>query len=151
MNRVFVLALIAYLASCASARDEAADRAAIDSLRAEHVAAVNSRDADRLLNGEAEDLVYLAPDLAPIRGKQGLDALIRPLYQRIFPDISMTPQELVLRGDVAIEWGCLGGRIEQLDGGPSITNDGKYVVIYQHFAKTGWKITHSISNPGPCP
>jgi ketosteroid isomerase-like protein len=150
MKSARALGIIVLVASCASSQDEAADRAAIDSLRTEHVAAVNSRNADLLLNGEADDLVYLAPDLAPILGRQALDALLGPLYQQLAPHITMTPRQVVLRGDLAVEWGCLGGHIEQLSGGDPIPNDGKYVIAYQRLPNVGWKITHSITNRGPC-
>lgn len=145
------LCAVALLAACNEGRrDELLDRAAIDSLRAEHVRAVNSRNADLLLSGMTEEVVYLAPDLAPVLGRQALDALIRPLYQQFAPAITMTPKEVVVNGDVAFEWGCLGGHIDRVGGGEPILNSGKYVFIYRWAPATGWKTTHDAYNNGPC-
>lgn len=149
---ILAMCAVALLAACNEGRrDELLDRAAIDSLRAEHVHAVNSRNADLLLSTYAESVVYLAPDLAPVLGRQALDTLIRPLYQQIVPAITMTPKEVVLNGDVAFEWGCLGGNIGKVGGGDPISNEGKYIMIYRWLASTGWKATHGAANYGPCP
>jgi ketosteroid isomerase-like protein len=144
-------ALFAVLAACnAEPRDEGRDVAAIDSLLAAHVTAVNTRDVELLLDGMAPDLVYLAPDVPPIVGTAALDAVVRPAYQILAPAITMTRKELVLRGDWAVEWGCLGGHINRADGGDPIPNQGKYLFVYQRLPDRGWRITHDSYNNGPC-
>lgn len=151
MRRIFTFGMIALSASCRiGERDELLDRAAIDSLRSEHLTAVNTRDADLLLSGMAKDVVYLQPDLAPLLGHQAIDSLVRPAFEVLAPNITMTPRKVVVRGDWAFEWGCLGGHIDRVGGGEPIPNDGKYFFLYQWLPETGWKITHDVYNTGPC-
>ena len=127
------------------------DRGALEVLRREHVEGVNARDADAVLGGMAEDVVYLAPGLAPVVGRDSLGVIIRAVYQQIQPGITMTPVDVAIQGNEAVEWGCLGGRILPLEGGDAIPNDGKYVFVYRWRDDTGWKITRDIYNAGPCP
>lgn len=151
--RIILLATFAMvvLATCSDQqRSTADDRTAIDSLRAEHVMAVNSRNIDLLLSGMSEDVVYLAPDAPPAIGRDTLDARVRPVYEAFNPDITMTPREVVINGNLAFEWGCLGGSITPVDSGAVISNDGKYLYIYRWRAETGWKIARDMYTPGPC-
>ena len=146
-----IFAFFMMLGACEDGgRDAAEDRAAIDSLRAEHMLAVNSRDADLLLSGMAGDVVYLGPDLAPVIGTAELDPLLRQSYERLSPDITMTAREVQIRGDWAVEWGCLGGAVNPVGGGEPMPNDGKYLFVYEWMPDTGWKLTHDIYNMGPC-
>jgi ketosteroid isomerase-like protein len=133
-----------------AARDAAQDRAAIDSLRAEHILAVNSRDADLFLSGMAEGVVCLGPDQAPVLGTSDLGALLRTTYEEVAPDITMTARDVQIQGDLAIEWGCLGGAVHLVAGGDPLPNDGKYLFVYQWLPGTGWKLTHDVYNMGPC-
>ena len=65
-------------------RDVSVNRAALDSIRAEHVRAVNHRDADLLLESMATDVVYLAPGAAPVLGIDALDGTgsVRAVHSR---------------------------------------------------------------------
>lgn len=132
-------------------RTTEADRASIDSLRAEHVVGVNGRDADLVLRGMSDNVVYLGPELAPVVGLEALGAIIRPAYEELDPDITMTPQEVTVDRPHAFEWGCLGGVIRPSAGGDPITNEGKYLFLYRWAPGVGWKITHDVYNAGPCP
>ena len=53
---------------------------AIAGVRTEHVEAVNSTDVELLLKGMTDDVVYLAPQLPPIRGKDELRKFVAPIY-----------------------------------------------------------------------
>lgn len=131
-------------------RDESMDRAALDSIRAEHVRAVNHRDADLLLESMATDVVYLAPEAAPVLGIDALGDMVRRAYEQFIPDVTMSPREVITSAGWAFEWGCLGGTVTPAAGGDPVPNDGKYLFVYRSHPQTGWKLVYDIYNYGPC-
>lgn len=151
MKRIMLLAMGLYMCSaCNAPADSGQERAALDSIRMEHVRAVNSRNADLVLESMAENVVYLAPQLRPISGRHPLESMLRSAYDRFQPRITMTPREVSVHGALAVEWGCLGGELQPLDGGDPIPNQGKYLLVYQWQESLGWKIAKDVYNTGPC-
>jgi uncharacterized protein (TIGR02246 family) len=127
------------------------DLAAIAQIRDEHVEAVNTFDADLLLRGMAEDVVYLGPDLAPIVGKPALDAFVRPIYAAMGPDgwhISMAAEDVRIDGNWAFEWGNIDGTARGADGAmaPFLA---KYLFVYRREPDGAWRIVYDAYNANP--
>lgn len=151
VNRVFPVAVVVcVVAACNPPARAGQDRASLDSILREHVNAVNSRNADAVLESVTDDIIYLAPQAPPVSGRDSLEAVLRPAYEEFQPRITMTPQEVEIHGDVAVEWGCLGGELQPLDGGDPIPNEGKYLLVYERQETLGWKIARDVYNTGPC-
>jgi ketosteroid isomerase-like protein len=86
-----------------------AAKQAIAQVRAEHVCAVNTTDVDLLLKGMTDDVVYIAPEQPPVRGKEALRAFIAPLHGQASLDITMTAESVEVSGAHATEWGSASG------------------------------------------
>ena len=117
----------------------------ISAVRAKHVEAVNSTDVDRLLSGMTDDVVYLAPDLPPIRGKTAVRTFVAPIYERSAINISMVAESLDVSGSRAVEWGHVHGTLA-MDGGAAQPISLKYLFVYRLESDGSWRISHDISN-----
>jgi ketosteroid isomerase-like protein len=119
---------------------------AINLIRENHVKAVNSTDVQLLLRDMSPDIVYLAPDLQPIEGKESLREFITPIYEVISATIEMIPKDIKILDKIAIEWGIINGEIRQkgIDSAQYIKN--KYVFVYEQSENGGWMITKDIYN-----
>lgn len=122
------------------------DLQAINQLRAEHVAGVTAGDLQAVLAGMVEDVVYLPPDQPPVVGMSALEAAMRPYYEQFRNQLVMTPCEIVMAGDWAMEWGMVTAELTPLAAGASIRFDGKYVYIYRRQPNGSWKIQWDIYN-----
>ncbi len=130
----------------ASAPDSSRDLEAIHALRQGHVEAVNTGDIDANMAGFADDVVYLPPDLPPIHGKDSMRAFVESFHEAFQAEIEMTPEEVVVMGDWAFDWGVLTGVVRPLGGGPGTRLDGKYLYLYQRQPDGSWKIARDIYN-----
>lgn len=84
--------------------DRASDRQAISTVLSEHVEAVNSTDVELLPGWFTDDLVSIAPGMAPVLGKLAMGEYITPIHDRASIRIVIEPEALELRGDRAVEW-----------------------------------------------
>jgi len=118
----------------------------INLIREAHVKAVNSTDVELLLRDMSPDIVYLAPNLQPIEGKESLREFIIPVYEVVSPTIEMIPKDIKIINKVAIEWGIISGEIRQkgIDSVQYIKN--KYVFVYEQSENGEWMITKDIYN-----
>ena len=129
-----------------SAEDDARDIEAVNALLAEHVAAVNSGDMTANLAGFTEDLVYLPPEGPPVLGKPALASFIKSFYDAFDAEIEMVPEETVVSGDWAFQWGTITGIVRPLEGGGATVLDWKYMYLYQRQPDGTWKIARDIYN-----
>ncbi len=119
---------------------------AIAAVRTEHVEAVNSTDVEFLLKGMTDDIVYLAPQLAPIRGKDELRRFIAPIYAQASINIEMEAESLEVSGERAVEWGKVRGTLA-LGGGDSEPVNLTYLFVYRLDPDGRWRISHDSSSP----
>ena len=151
LKRISVTMILVVGLGCASeprpsAVDDARDIEAINAVLAEHVAAVNSGDTAANLAGFTDDLVYLPPDGLPVRGKPALASFIGSFYDAFDAEVEMVPEETVVTGDWAFQWGTINGKIRPLEGGDSVALNWKYVYLYQRQPDGTWKIARDIYN-----
>ena len=95
MKSILLLTFVFCLIACKNVTenniDSSKDLEAINLIRENHVKAVNNTDVELLLKDMSPDVVYLAPCLNPIKGKEALREFIAPLYNAIKAKIEMTP------------------------------------------------------------
>jgi ketosteroid isomerase-like protein len=132
-----------------SAEDDARDIEALNAALAEHVVAVNSGDTATNLAGFTEDLVYLPPAGPPVRGKPALASFIGSFYEAFEAEIDMLPEETILMGDWAFQWGMITGTVQPLDGSEGVPLNGKWAYLYQRQPDGSWKIARDMYNSEP--
>jgi uncharacterized protein (TIGR02246 family) len=146
---ILLVCAVGSLSSCLGAGSGPSleeDLAAIAQLRAEHVRGVNSTDAGLVLSGFAEEVAYLGPGLDPILGIDALRAFLQPVYEQVHMNISMTPNDVQVVGDVAYEWGSISGRIVMAPDAPPQAVNAKYVYVYRRQRDGSWRIVYDIYN-----
>jgi len=131
--------------------DYSQDVEAINALLAEHIEAVNSGDVDANLAGMSKDLIYMPPGQALMRGRDTLEPLLRSFYDSFDAEINMIPEETVVAGDWAFQWGLFSGIQKPLAGGDSTVLNGKYMYIYQRQPDRTWRIARDIYNSNVSP
>ena len=124
----------------------AGDVEAINSVLSEHVAAVNAGDVSANMSGFAEDVVYLPPDGPPVRGKVALESFLRSAVDSFDAQIEMVPEETVVAGEWAFQWGTITGTLRPIGGGDSVSLDGKWMYVYQRQGDGSWKIARDVYN-----
>ena len=119
---VVTLALAGSGGACSRGADTdvAADLAAINAVRHEHVAAVNAGDLEAMLAGMTDDVVYLPPGQRPVLGKEALRSAVQPYYEQFEAHLSMDAAETVAAGDWAFEWGHGSNSLRPLTGGDTV-------------------------------
>ena len=143
---IIVIVLLTLIFGCSSQDDYGRDLEAIAKLLGEHVDAVNTGNVIANLAGFTEDVVYLPPDQPPVRGKSALEQFIQPFYDSFEAEIKMIPEETVVSGDWAFQWGTISGTIKALSGSESSSAHLKYMYVYQRQPDGTWRIARDIYN-----
>ncbi|MBC2839859.1 nuclear transport factor 2 family protein [Robiginitalea sp. SC105] len=146
---LFVLAA-AFFSGCSNPKevntDTSRDLETIDLIRERHVLGVNTTDVEMVLKDFSSDIIYLGPGLRPIEGKEALREFIAPLYEIILPRIEMTPRDINIKDDVAIEWGLINGTMGQVGSDSTQNIHFKYIFVYERSSGGEWLITRDIYN-----
>ena len=149
MKLIMLSLIVLILLGCKNLNDDKKlenDLDAINLIRENHVKAVNTTDVELLLRDMSPDIVYLAPGILPIEGKDSLRKFITPIYEIISPAIEMIPEDIKVFNKVAIEWGIINGKISQ-KGIDSIQYfKYKYMFVYEQSENGEWMITRNIYN-----
>ena len=119
---------------------------AVNAALAAHVSAVNACDIESNLAGFTDDQVYMPPDAQPIHGKPDLKAAIQWWIDNFEVSIEMMPEETIVSGDWAFQWGILKGSMRPREGGDRTPMDWKFMYIYKRQADGSWKIARDIFN-----
>jgi uncharacterized protein (TIGR02246 family) len=122
------------------------DRAAILSVTAELLAAVNASDADRCLAVWAADGLLMPPHHPSVQGCQAIGDYFRDLFSRLKFRFTFTSSRIHLAGDVALERVTYAAIISQEGDASSIEDSGKGLHVYARQASGSWKLTHDIWN-----
>ncbi|MDH3292561.1 MAG: DUF4440 domain-containing protein [Gemmatimonadota bacterium] len=154
LGRMALTAVLATGICCSSQQvpsteGNARDLEALNATLAEHVAAVNSGDTAANLAGFTEDVVYLPPAGPPVRGKHTLASFVGSFSEAFAAEIEMVPEETILMGDWAFQWGALTGTVRPLEGGEGTPLNGKWAYLYQRQPDGTWKIARDIYNSEP--
>jgi uncharacterized protein (TIGR02246 family) len=126
------------------------DRQAIQKLSEDWVAAVRSKDITRLTDMVTDDVIFLPPGFAPIRGKQAVEAM----YNQFFPQFSGVEQtasveEVEVSGDWAFAWGMESCVLVPHGGGSPIHLQGKGLSVLRRQSDGSWKFARGINNSLP--
>ena len=127
-------------------RNDSQDIESINALLKEHIHAVNTSNTDLNLSGFTEDVVYMPPNVPALIGKSALKSLVDPFYEEFKAKIDMDPEETIVSGDWAFQWGSLNGHFHPIQGGDTTLLDSKFVYLYHRQPGGQWKIARDIYN-----
>ena len=116
---------------------------------AEAIEAVNQQLSNNVAAGDADAIamlftanaIVMAPNAAPIEGREAITADWNANFAAGFGALRLTTDEAEMFGDVAHEVGRYV--VEAADG--SHLDHGKYIVIWKH-TSDGWKLHRDIFN-----
>ncbi len=129
-----------------TAAEVAAVRAAIDAANAEVVAALNAADVPKLLSNYTDDAILMLPNAPAMRGHAEMEAGAKAMMETAtFSNVSVTTEDVMLAGDMAIETGSNEMTLTPKGGKPMV-DKGKYITIWKRQADGSWKIVRDVSN-----
>jgi uncharacterized protein (TIGR02246 family) len=106
-----------------------ADEQAIRDLVASWLRATMAGDLPRLLNLMSEDVVFLAPGQAPLRGKEAFATAFRSALQHVRITATSEIQEIRVSGEMAYLWNHFAVTATPLDGSPPKRRMGHTLTI----------------------
>ena len=121
-----------------------ADRQAIDQVREQEVAAINSGDLS--LGYAADNLITLPPGEPALVGKPALQAWMEAFLSQTTASLSYGSTDVIVAGDLAVEHYTGTLTLTPVGGGDSVDETLKGIHVYQRQADGSWKLTHDIWN-----
>ena len=149
------------LAACAAAvagcmasgpkSDPAADKAALEKVRADYAAAFNSGDATKLGSLFASDGNSMNNAAPTAKGPQGVESLTKGmLAQAASQNVVINSEGLEISGDVAYDHGTYKTPVPP-KAGPAMVEDGRFLVVLRRQADGSWKIVDAMGNTATPP
>lgn len=130
--------------------DSAAVRRAIDANLARFAAAFKRGDANALRALYADDAVQLNPNLPAWEGAEAIRQGFTGFFHTMtVSEASFTTRDVLISGTMAVERGNYALRLVPRDGGPEVSDRGKYLTVWMRQQDGSWKIVRDISNPDP--
>ena len=141
-------ALIAIsLVGCTATRPQptfAADLAAITAFNQRYLQAINAGDIAALSRLTDDDHIMIAPNRAPIAGKEANDAANGRGFEQFKIDEAWTPLETVVEGNLAYQRGTFSVAASPKAGGAARAIHGNFLRIYRRQADGSWRMTRDM-------
>jgi len=157
MKRKLILAVTIVLAGCSAITeqpkppDTQADRAAINKLRDEFIAAFNANDAARVGNVYSETAVLMDEGQPTVQGRAAIVAVNKALFDNYTAKVSIESRAMSVSGDLGFDAGTVVTEVTPRAGAAKpITSEGRYLVVLQR-GIDGWKVIEDIGNVGMPP
>ena len=155
MRLMVTLIAVLLLTACAPAEqpktaDPEADKAAINKVREDFMAAFNANDAAKVGDIYAETAVMMDAGQPTIQGRAAIVEHNKMFFDMNMVKISLTPRATMTSGDLAFDEGTYMIEITPKAGGQAATAEGRYLVVLQRGAD-GWKVIEDIGNSAAPP
>jgi uncharacterized protein (TIGR02246 family) len=126
-----------------------ADEQAIRDLVANWVRATIAGDLPRLLSLVSEDVAFLAPGQAPLRGKEAFKAAFQSALGHVRITATSEIQEIRVEGGLAYCWNHFSVTTTPLDGSPAKKRSGHTLTILRKTRLGNWVLTRDANMLGP--
>ena len=148
-----ILSAMLCAAACGGSSTSATpgDTAPIDEIRNKYIAAFNAGDAAGVAAVFAEDAVSMPDHHGALEGKAAIETYMRETFAQFTPNITITPGQTEVMGDVAHEHGTFTTTMTPKAGGNAMTDSGKYLVILKRGSDGRWLVHHDIDNTNAPP
>lgn len=141
---VFVILIIAVSNIAIYGQNASAARKAIEANAKAFTAAFNKGDIAAVALMYATDAKLLPPDNKIVEGRANIQNFWSGASTAGLKLVSLTPVDVTVAGNLAVETGKYVTTIPGA-GGATLTNEGKYVVVWRREGR-GWKIIRDIFN-----
>ena len=144
-----LILMLATVAGCSSSsqqsRDtQAADVAAIEAAMQGYVADIRTSNATKIASWWTEDAIYIDRAEPAIRGRAGMDSLMRGMHGAILiTAASVEKDDLAVSGDLAYFLGRYH-EVLQPRQGASVDYRGRFVFIWKRQPDGAWRIARSV-------
>jgi len=146
MRAMFFAAAMLALVGCQTTSTQ--DSTGITEAHSRFEAAAAAGDAPALASLYTADAAVMAPNLARIDGRAGIQAMWARFFEAGATRIARTSSELDLHGARATDVGSF--TLTGPDGrGGTATQTGKYVIVWQRAGTGGWQLYREIWNYDP--
>jgi uncharacterized protein (TIGR02246 family) len=149
MKKLFpIVATLLVLAAsgCAPQVDVEADKAAIQSLLDEAVAAENAGDLAGFVGGVADDAVWLPPNEPPAVGKEAVRGYMRSFFDQFNINGTTSTEEIQVVGDWAFVRGIWTYTLTPKGSGDPQEQSSSFVLIVRRQPDGSWKWSRAIWN-----
>ena len=109
-------------------------------------AASSSGDAEALGMLYAEDAVSMPPNEPPLVGRAAIVADVAADFATMSGNLTSRSEGSYATGDLAVEWGTYSFSGTMVDSDVTVSEDGKYLAIWERQADGSWKIVRDIWN-----
>ncbi len=103
------------------------------------VAAVETGDVAAYVDGFAQDVIVMPPGQEMVHGKPAIRKWVEALFKQFQIKLTLSPQELQIGGDWAIDRNNYYFTATPRDSGPSVSERGRAVAIYRRAADGSWE------------
>jgi len=147
MKRILILAATLALAGCGETKtDPAVEKAAIDKVRDDFIAAFNGGDAMKIGELYAEDAVMMPGEKPTVTGRAAIVDYNKATFDQASAKINITPKSTKVLGDMAVDEGTYTINVmPKAAGAEPVTDEGRYVVVLEKMAGS-WKVIRDIDN-----
>src|SRR5258708_40174292 len=119
----------------------------VEQLTSDWTAAVKAKDAARLASMVTEDCVFLAPNGAPLRGRETVRQLYTSLFGRFDVAQKFHFEEVQSMRGWAFGWGTDDIIVTPVGGGKPVHYAGHGVSILRRDSANPWRSARRINNP----
>jgi uncharacterized protein (TIGR02246 family) len=123
-----------------------ADPAPINNVRAQFQTAFNAGDAAAIAALYTDDAISLPDHHAALEGKAAIQQYLQGMFAQYTPNISITPGDTEITGDIAHEHGTYSLTMTPKAGGNAMSENGKYLIVLKRQADGSWKVHHDMDN-----
>ena len=127
-------------------RDTAADEEALRTMIARYAASSSVEDLDAIMDLYATDIVQMPPNAPAITGKQALRDSFQVFLEQNSGELKANVQDIRVSGDLAYVRVSYEQSVTPTDGGETVDEVGKWVLICQREAGGDWNIVSEIWN-----
>jgi uncharacterized protein (TIGR02246 family) len=122
------------------------DPAPINALRDQYASMYNSGDVSAIGNLYTDDAVVMNNQQPEVSGKPAIQQKATELVQQFTVNISISPADTQIAGDLAYEHGSYTMSMTPKAGGAAMQNTGNYIVVLKRGADGSWKLHREIGN-----
>jgi len=108
------------------------------------IEAVNSRNLDAYAELVADDVVWIPPVGAAITGRQEFRQWLRPFFGSYRYQYTSSNARVLDAGDWVVESADFKTQMTPVDGGPAMTHEGAYLVIWRRDSDGAWRIERYV-------